>query len=147
MIVVSACLVGINTAYSGSNFENEKVKQMVAEGKAIPICPEQLGGLPTPRDLQEIQGGTGKDVWEGKARIMTIKGGDTTEAFLNGAQAALKIAQLVKAEEAILKAGSPSCGCGWIWDGTFTRTSRPGDGVTTVLLKENGIPTRTEEDL
>lgn len=147
MIVVSACLAGMNTAYNGSNFESDKVKRMVTEGKAIPICPEQLGGLPTPRDLQEIQGGTGKDVWEGTARIMTLRGDDTTQAYFRGAREALKVAQLVGAEQAILKAGSPSCGCGWIADGTFSETPRPGDGVTTVLFRENGISVRTEEDL
>ena len=147
MIVVSACLAGMNTAYNGSHFKDEKVKRLVAAGKAIPLCCEQLGGLTTPRDLQEIQDATGKDVLDGKARIMTMNGDDTTEAYFKGAEEILRIAKLVGAKEAILKAGSPSCGCGWVFDGTFTDTKRQGDGVTTALLKENGISVRTEEDL
>ncbi len=147
MIIVSACLAGMNTTYSGSNFKDERVTQLVAEGKAIPLCCEQLGGLTTPRDLQEIQKGTGKDVLDKKARVVTVNGDDATEAYLKGAAEILRIAELVGAREAILKAGSPSCGCGWIFDGTFTDVKRWGDGVTTVLLKENGISVTTEEDL
>jgi uncharacterized protein YbbK (DUF523 family) len=147
MIIVSSCLDGRNTAYDGSNFEDERITRLVAEEKAIPLCCEQLGGLTTPRDPQEIRGGTGRDVWDGNARVITVNGKDTTEAYFKGGKEILRIAELVGAQEAILKTNSPSCGCGWIWDGTFTETPKPGDGVTTALLKEHGISVRTANEL
>ena len=147
MVIVSACLAGMRTAFDDTDNLDEKVRTMVAKGEAIPVCPEQLGGLPTPRDLQEIQGGAGKEVWEGAAKVITITGNDTTESFRKGAQETLKLAQLVDAKKAILKADSPSCGCGAIFDGTFSGIRKEGDGVTTYLLKENGISVVTEEDV
>ena len=147
MVIVSSCLAGMKTVVDVTDNLNKEIRQMVARGEAIPVCPEQLGGLPTPRDMQEIQGGTGREVWEGTAMVITITGKDTTENFKRGARETLRLAQLVNAKKAILRAGSPSCGCGYIYDGTFTDTKREGDGVTAFLLKENGISVITEEDL
>lgn len=117
---------------------------MVSEGKAIPICPEQLGGCPTPRGVVEIAGGTGADVLDGKCKVIRKNGEDTTEEFLKGAEEVLKIAKMVGATNAILKARSPSCGCGFVYDGTFSGKLIKGNGVTAELLLRNGIEVTTE---
>jgi len=145
MIMVSACLAGINCKYDGGNNLIPWIRDLVADGKAIPVCPEQLGGLPTPREPAEIAGGFGGDILEGKARVTTCSGEDVSAAFLRGAVEVLNLARLVGAACAILKERSPSCGSGWIYDGSFTHTPVPGQGVTAALLKENGIPVYSEE--
>jgi uncharacterized protein YbbK (DUF523 family) len=111
--------------------------RLVAEGKAIPVCPEQLGGLPTPRLPAEISGD----------KVIRKDGVDVSEAFNRGAQEALKLAKLVGAQAAILKARSPSCGSGKIYDGSFTGKLVEGDGVFAGLCKQNGIDVKTEEDV
>jgi len=105
----------------------------------IPVCPEEAGGLPTPRPPAEIVGGDGEDVLNGKAKVMTVDGRDVTDAYLKGAHHALQVAQAHGATQVILKARSPSCGCSDIYDGTFSGTLTSGDGVTTALLKRHGI--------
>ena len=105
----------------------------------IPVCPEESGGLQTPRPPAEIVGGDGDAVLDGKAKVMTEDGTDVTRAYLKGAHHALQVAQSHGATHVILKARSPSCGCGDIYDGTFTGTLTVGDGVTTALLKRHGI--------
>jgi uncharacterized protein YbbK (DUF523 family) len=148
LILVSACLCGINCKYDGGNNLNEKVQRLLKEGKAIPVCPEQLGGQSTPRVAHEIQNGSGKDVIEGRAKVMgTDPKDDVTEQFLKGAEETLKIAVQCDVEYAILKARSPSCGKGIIYDGTFTGSKREGNGVTTELLMKNGIKVITEEQI
>jgi uncharacterized protein YbbK (DUF523 family) len=105
----------------------------------IPVCPEESGGLSTPRPPAEIVGGDGDAVLDGKAKVMTADGTDVTEAYLRGAHHALEMAQSHGATHVILKARSPSCGCDTIYDGTFSGTLTSGDGVTTALLKRHGI--------
>ncbi|MHC1720648.1 MAG: DUF523 domain-containing protein [Clostridiaceae bacterium] len=139
MILVSACLCGINCKYNGGSNLNKAVLKLLEEGKAIPICPEQLGGLTTPRPANEIEGGTGADVLDGIARVMDSDGKDETESFIRGAREVLSIAQKANIGEAILKAKSPSCGAGHIYDGTFSSRIIQGNGVTAELLKRNGI--------
>ena len=129
MIIVSACLVGVNCNYKGKNCENETVAALVREGIAIPVCPEQLGGLTTPRPPAEIK----------NERVITKEGADVTEAFLAGAEEVLKICQKYNCKKAILKANSPSCGCGKIYDGNFNGSLVDGKGVTARLLIEHGI--------
>lgn len=146
MIIVSACLCGINTKYSGDNNLDERILKLLKEGKAIPVCPEQLGGLTTPRAAHEISNGTGADVLDGKCKVKGIDGQDSTEGFIKGAYETLSIAKGCNAKVAILKAKSPSCGYGKIYDGTFTGTKIEGNGVTAELLKRNGIQIYTEED-
>lgn len=146
MIIVSACLCGIDTKYNGGNNLNEEVLKLLREGRAIPVCPEQLGGQSTPRPAHEICKGTGADVLDGKARILGPDGDDVTEEFVRGAYETLKIAKECKAKVAILKARSPSCGYGKIYDGTFTGNKIDGNGVTAELLKRHGIKVYTEED-
>ncbi len=134
MILISACLVGINCMYNGASDPRRCFIEQMASGEVLPLCPEQLGGLSTPRQPSEIVGGTGEDVLDGNARIHTKHGHDVTQAFLQGANEALHLAKLARADEIILKQNSPSCGCGCIYDGTFTGTIRQGNGVTAALL-------------
>jgi uncharacterized protein YbbK (DUF523 family) len=147
MIIISACLCGINTRYDGKNSLNEKAAKLLSEGKAVLVCPEQLGGLSTPRPAHEIQGGTGAEVIEGLAKVISINGEDGTRDFIRGAEETLKIAKQVGAHTAILKAKSPSCGYGKIYDGSFSRTKIDGNGVTAELLARNRIRVYTEEDM
>lgn len=145
LLLVSACLAGLRTRHDGCAAADERVQALVREGRAIPICPEQLGGLSTPRRPAEIRGGDGADVLDGRARVVNQAGEDVTEAFLRGAEETLRLAHLAGARRAILKARSPSCGAGVIYDGTFSGARRPGDGVTTALLRREGVVVQTEE--
>lgn len=111
--------------------------KLASEEKAVPVCPEQLGGLPTPRAPAEQTGD----------KVFTKDGRDVTKEFVKGAEEGLKIAKLLNCKEAILKAKSPSCGCGKIYDGTFTGKLISGDGIFAKLLKQNGIKVVTENDL
>jgi len=129
MIIVSACLAGVNCNYKGKNSEDASVVKLVNEGLAIMVCPEQLGGLTTPRPPAEIKDG----------KVFTEEGADVTEEFLHGANEVLNICIKYNCQKAILKSESPSCGCGKIFDGNFNGTLIDGDGITTALLKEYGI--------
>lgn len=146
MIVISACLCGVNCKYNGENNLNEETLTLLKEGKAVLICPEQLGGLNTPRIPCEIVGGDGADVFDGKAKVVNSRGEDSTEEFVKGAYEALKIAKAVGAKSAILKSKSPSCGYGKIYDGSFTGKKIVGNGVTAELFLKNGIKVYTEEE-
>lgn len=147
MKLCSACLLGINCRYDGQSKPDRKVLELAKKEVLIPVCPEQLGGQPTPRFNSEIQGGDGKNVLEGTAKVREINGNDITVHFIRGAEETLKIAQLFVVKEAILKQKSPSCGCGKIYDGTFSGKLIDGDGVTTALLKKQGLKVITEEEL
>ena len=131
MIIVSACLAGYRCRYDGKTVPNDAIVALVKRGEAIPVCPEMMGGLPCPRVPSERTA-------DG-AHVITKDGADVTEAFERGAAETLRMARLYGCETAILKARSPSCGLGLIYDGTFSGTLREGDGVTAALLKENGI--------
>jgi uncharacterized protein YbbK (DUF523 family) len=147
MIIVSACLCGINTRYDGNNNLNEKVTALLKQGKAVLVCPEQLGGLSTPRPAHEIKGGTGAEVLDGFAKVISINGEDGTLYFIKGAEETLKVAKQVGAGTAILKTKSPSCGCGKIYDGSFSKTKIAGNGVTAEMLIRNGIRVYSEDDI
>jgi uncharacterized protein YbbK (DUF523 family) len=146
--LISACLLGIKCAWDGQDiYKSNKAIELSNSETLLPICPEQLGGLKTPRAPQEIQGGTGEDVLDGKCKVLNINGEDVTQEFINGAEETWKIVKLFRIEEFIGKSRSPSCGCGQIYDGTFSWELIDGDGVTTALLKRNGIRVINEEDL
>ena len=147
MIIISACLAGINCKYNAENNYNENAALLIAKCKAIPICPEQLGGCPTPRLPCEIFGGTGADVLNGSARVINEEGDDMTSQFIKGAAESLKIAKLAGAKKAVLKDKSPSCGHGLICDGTFSNKLIRGNGVTAELLERNGIEVISESEL
>lgn len=138
-ILISACLLGVNCRYDGGNSRDKDAIKRHQHDELIPVCPEEAGGLPTPRPAVEIVGGDGNDVLDGNARVLTAEGVDKTEEFLKGAKYALKLAQSKGATSVLLKSRSPSCGCGEIYDGSFSRTLVSGDGVTTALLKRHGI--------
>lgn len=146
MIMVSACLMGINCKYNGENNYYAPLSTYLASHPHIIVCPETMGGLPTPRTPAEIQGGDGNDVLNGRARVVTAQGDDVTDAFKSGAHACWELARLNQVKMAILKSHSPSCGSGEIYDGTFCRRRLPGDGVTTALLRRNGVRVISEKD-
>lgn len=133
MIAVSACLAGICCRYDGQANTQEEILEWVKKGEAILICPEQLGGLSTPRLPCEIQS------IDGLRKVINSAGEDKTQDFLKGAQEALKICQMYGIKKAILKAKSPSCGHGQIYNGHFNRTLVEGSGLTAELLVKNGI--------
>ncbi len=135
MIAVSACLLGVNCRYNGGNSLRE---ELLEGGRAyLPLCPEQLGGLSTPRPPAEIEEGDGRDVLEGRTRVVTVEGHrDVTESFLRGAREALDLIERLSVREAILKEGSPSCGVRRIVRGG---RDVAGMGVTTALLREKGV--------
>ena len=143
MILVSACLCGMHCRYDGSARPDDEILAMLQRGEAIPVCPEQLGGLTTPRPPAEIKQGDGEAVLRGEARVYSAQGQDVTGAFITGAEETLRLARICKAERVILKSKSPSCGCGVVYDGTFSGTLRQGDGVTAAMLKQCGIPVET----
>ncbi|HJR46106.1 MAG TPA: DUF523 domain-containing protein [Actinomycetota bacterium] len=146
-VLVSACLAGRACRFDGSSNPDDEVARLVAEGRAVLVCPEEDGGLGTPRPAAEIVGGDGADVLAGRARVVTKAGRDVTAQYLAGARIALEAAREAGAETAILKARSPSCGKGCIYDGSFTRTPKDGNGVTAALLAASGITVISEEDL
>lgn len=136
-VLVSACLLGVNCKYNGGNNENDKVFEYLKDKEVIPICPEVWGGLPTPRVSSERYGN----------QVLTENGDDVTESFKRGALESLNLAKKLGVKKALLKAKSPSCGSGKIYDGTFSHTLVEGNGVTASLFKENGIEIITELDL
>jgi uncharacterized protein YbbK (DUF523 family) len=147
MILISACLVGNRCRYDGGGFDRyPELARLVEEGRALPVCPEQLGGLPTPRPPAELQGGDGVDALAGTARITRQDGTDVTDAFLAGARETLEIARGCGATAAILKARSPSCGAKQIYDGTFSGGLKPGKGLTAAMLEAAGLAVYDEDD-
>lgn len=137
MKIVSACLAGVKCRWDGEARPCQKVVELVRKGEAIPVCPEQLGGLETPRVPAERVGD----------HILRKNGQDVTEQFVRGAHEALRIAEITGCKEAILKANSPSCGFGRTYDGTFSGTLTGRDGVTGELFRKNGITVVTEEEI
>lgn len=128
-ILVSACLLGVHCRYNGKGVMEPALKEMMNQANLIPVCPEILGGLATPRTPAERVGD----------RVLTQKGEDVTQAYEKGARETLALAQLYGCSLAVLKERSPSCGSGMVYDGMFTGTLKKGDGVTAELLKEHGI--------
>lgn len=138
-VLVSACLLGVNCRYNGIPKGNEDVKELLKREdiSLIPVCPEQLGGLPTPRTPSERKG----------ACVVSSEGEDRTAAFAKGAEETLRIAKLYGCEAALLKERSPSCGNKEVYDGSFTGTVIPGEGVTVEPLRKNGVKVFGESEL
>ncbi len=139
MLLVSACLLGSKVRYDGSDKACDALTELIARGQAIAVCPEVAGGLGVPRLPAEIQHGDGAAVLAGQAQVLNSAGADVTAEFVSGAQQALELAQAHGIRAAILKARSPSCGSGVIYDGTFSKSLRDGNGVTAALLEQHGI--------
>ena len=136
-IMVSACLLGENCKYSGGNNRNEKVLSFMAGHEVIPVCPEVMGGLPTPRVPAEIVNGT----------VISREGVNVDREYRLGAQKALEIAGEKQIDLAILQSRSPSCGVKEIYDGTFTDTKIPGQGLAVEMLRDAGFQVFGEEDI
>ena len=135
-VLVSACLAGRRCRHDGRNRTRADIAALVAAGGAIPVCPEEEGGLGTPRDRAELRGGDGAAVLDGRARVVSERGVDVTPQFLDGAARALAVARDAGAVRAILTARSPSCGHGQVWcEGAVIE----GDGVTAALLRREGL--------
>ncbi len=149
--LVSACLLGVACRYDGQSCPAPELTDLATRGKVIAICPEVAGGLPTPRLPAEIEGASagldGYAVLDGRTRVVRNDGLDVTAEFMQGAEAALALARQLGVRRAILKSDSPSCGAGRIHEGKFSGKLVPGDGVTTALLRRNGIEVINETDL
>lgn len=128
-VLVSACLLGVNCRYNGSGGDLECLPELMELAELIPVCPEILGGLPTPRPPAERR----------NDRVINCEGGDVTEAYHKGAQESLHLAEVFGVKLALMKERSPSCGAGEIYDGTFTHTRISGDGTASELLKAHDI--------
>lgn len=136
----------MNCTYNGKNKLKKRVKKLVDRGLALPVCPEVLGGSPVPRVTCEISGGDGNDVLDGTAKVVTPSGRDISGKLILGARKTLGLARRYKIRKTILKSKSPSCGYGKIYDGSFRRVLKKGDGVTAVLLSRNKIKIYSEKD-
>ncbi|MBT2722633.1 DUF523 domain-containing protein [Bacillus sp. ISL-46] len=145
MILVSSCLAGLEVKYNGTSSLNNTIRKLVEENKAITICPELLGGFVTPREPAEIIGGDGGDVLDGKAKVIEKSGKDVTKLYIKGAYAALEQAKEINATIVVLKENSPSCGSSMIYNGEFIGKKIVGTGVTSALLKRNGLQVISEE--
>ena len=137
MIIVSACLVGVNCRYNGKDFSNKKALELFRQGRALPICPEMLGGLLAPRMPAEIVAG----------KILSSDGSDLTDDYLRGARIAADIVHVAGCRSAILKAKSPTCGYGKIYDGTFSGKVIDGDGVFAAMLREQNVAVYSDENI
>lgn len=135
--IASACLIGLKTRYDGGSNPDPEIVEMFKKGGIIPLCPEQLGGLPTPREPFEFVDGDGEALLEGKATLKGLKTGkDGSEFFIRGAEQVVAVVRLLGVKKAYLKEGSPSCGVNWVHiDGKVVH----GCGVTAALLKRLGI--------
>lgn len=146
-VIVSACLAGVECTYKAEGKTRPWAVSLVAQGRAVLVCPEVAGGLPIPRPEAEIDGGDGGDVLDGRAAVRDVNGVDVTDAYRRGAQIAVVAARRSGATLAVLKARSPSCGCGAIYDGTFGEILRSGDGVAAAALKREGLKTISDEEI
>lgn len=138
MIIVSSCLAGIKCRYDGNDNVVPEIKELVLSGKAIPLCPEELGGLKTPRISCEIVRKNDQILVINKDQV------DCTAQFKLGAQKVAGIAKILDCKLAILKANSPSCGFGMIYDGSFAGKKIKGNGLTAELLSKQGIEIKNE---
>ncbi len=145
MILVSACLAGLEVRYNGTHCLDFRISKLIEENKAITVCPELLGGFSIPREPAEIIGGTGEDVLDGKAKVIEKSGSDVTDLYIKGAYSTLKKAIDVNATVVVLKENSPSCGSSMIYNGKFIGEKIAGNGVTSALLKRNGLQVISEE--
>lgn len=146
-VLISACLAGVPCTHAAEAKTRAWALELVASGRAVTVCPEVAGGLPIPRPEAEIHGGSAEDVLDGRAMVEDVNGSDVTANYRRGAEAAVAAARRSGATLAVLKARSPSCGCGAIYDGTFSGELVDGDGVTAAALKRAGIEVASDEDV
>lgn len=145
---MSACLLGQPVRYDGRSSGHPDLLQLwQQQGRVVPLCPEVAGGLPTPRPPAEIPGGQGGAVLDGEARVVTVQGEDVSAEFLAGARLALELVRRHGIRVAVLKSGSPSCGNRKVYDGTFSGSKIDGEGVTSALLRREGVQVFSELEL
>lgn len=137
-LLVSACLLGVRCTHVGGANTSPAVAALGVRHRLVPVCPETVGGLPTPRPAAEIQP---------DGAVRTADGTDVTDEYQRGAVHAVRVAVAVRASGAVLKARSPSCGCHEVYDGSFTRRRVAGEGVTAAALRRAGIPVCSEDDV
>lgn len=137
IILVSACLLGENCKYNGGNNYHEKIELLKKKYDIVPICPEVLGGLSTPRSPSEIK----------NYRVINKEGLDVTKNFMLGRDKVINIVKYAKVKKAILKENSPSCGVNHIYDGKFNHTLINGEGITTSALRKLGVEIYSENDI
>jgi len=135
-VLISACLLGKNCRYNGGHSQLNELNKLDVEW--IPVCPEESGGLGTPRPSAEMQG-SAEDILNGKGKVLTNKGKNVTQEFIRGADKSLQSGLEVGVKTAILKSKSPSCGIGKTYDGSFTKTLKTGDGIFAHLCHKNDI--------
>jgi len=145
-VLVSACLCGVACNHEGRAARRDVRAELAGRFRVIPVCPEVVGGMTTPRVAAEIVGGTGDDVLAGTARVVDREGADVTAAYVRGATQAVDLARVAGVDRAVLKARSPSCGSTTVYDGTFSRTQQPGAGVTAAALRAAGVVVTSEDD-
>jgi len=138
MVAVSSCITGVKCRYNAKDSYNPSVVEGM-KGKYITVCPEILAGFLTPRAACEILGGDGEDVLNGTARIVDKNSMDITDPMIRGAEIALQVCLENGVTKAYLQSKSPTCGCGEIYDGRFSGTLKPGNGIFAALLKRHGI--------
>lgn len=145
-ILVSACLLGLSTRYDGGSKRDPRVLEHLRRKGLIPIpvCPEQLGGLPTPRPKTCFACGDGADVLDGRGSLVRDDGSEVSGIFISGAEETLRIARLTGSREALFKERSPSCGVHQVYCGTQVVS---GQGVATALLLRNGLRVYSEKDI
>lgn len=136
-LLVSACLMGMGCRYDGQHNQLPRLAELMKQHTCIPVCPEIFGGLPTPRPPAERQGN----------KVVNDQGQDVTDAFVRGTAEVLRLADLYRCKAALLKERSPSCGSGQIYDGTFSKTLKEGDGLTAQLLKKKGLTVYGESQI
>ncbi len=149
-ILISACLAGLPVRYNGSAkpLLHEAIDRWRAEGRLVTLCPELAGGFRVPRPPAEIENGLdGDDVLDGRARVLEISGGDVSAAYIDGARTALAVAREHGCRHALLIDGSPSCGSGFVYDGSFSGVRHMGQGVTAALLRRNGIAVYSDREV
>lgn len=148
-IMISACLAGDLVRYDGKTkpLQDSWVERLLNEGLVCKFCPEVAAGMSTPRPPAQIVGGTGEDVLSKKAIVQDIQGRDVTEYFIRGAERALSVVRDKKIDAALLKEKSPSCGVNVVYDGSFGSCLIDGTGVTTALLRHNGVEVFSENEI
>lgn len=149
-ILVSACLMGHAVRYDGraKPLVHPAIERWQAEGRLVTICPEMSAGMPVPRPPAEIgNGAAGEDVLAGRADVVELTGGDVTAQFLLAAANAVALAREAGCRYALLIDGSPSCGSGFIYDGTFSGRRQAGNGVTAAALKADGVEVFSDREI
>lgn len=148
-ILISACLLGRRVRYDGKTLTvaQKTLQGWLDEGRLVSVCPEVDAGMSIPRPPAEIVSGDGAEVLAGSSSVLDDTGADVSHYFLTGANLALELCKAHEIRIAILTEGSPSCGSSLIHDGTFSAAKKAGEGVTTALLRKNGIAVFNQHQL